>query len=404
MKEKVVIVGASIAGANVMSELVKNKFDGKITIIDQNNVLPYNPYPLSKEWMQDADKKGPPLLKKASYYKNHGIDVKLNTLAQSVNWQEQYLTTKAGEEIAYDHLVIATGSKLHTVSLPGHDAQGIFYMRNFADAQRIKAWARGATNVAIIGAGFMGLEFASTFRQMGKEVSVLVRSGKPLDKILGPDAADYFINMHQAQGVEFLFNEETEEFIKDASGKISSIRTKSGKDLACDMVIIAVGVAPNLSLEVEGLKTERGIPVNEYGETNLPNVYAGGDVVIWPYRGRMIHIEHWENAWSQGISIAKNILNRRSSAYRVHPYFWTDQYDQTFEYLGHANPWHEIVVRGSLEERRFALAYLDADYKPLAILFSNKFAKRKDVERLLDRNQALDASKFADLSMDLDQI
>ncbi len=405
MKDKVVIIGGSVTGTYTMSELVRSKFDGDITLIDRKEVFPYNPYPLSKEWMMDVEDLNPPFIKKLEYYDKHNINLKLNTKVASIDWEGKVVTTDDNEAIPYNHLVIATGSKLRRVSLPGDDASGIFYLREFKDALAIKKWAKNAEDVVIVGTGFIGLEFASTFTQMGKKVSVMVRSGRPLEKILGHELSEYFTNMHQSHGVNFLFNEETEEFVKDDSGKLTSILTKSGKEIKCDMAVIAVGVEPDSSLKIDSLKTERGaIIVNEFGETSMPNVYAGGDIVMWPYNGRMIHVEHWENAWSQGLSIAKNIMNERSNEYKVHPYFWTDQYDQTIEYLGNARSWNKIFIRGSMEDRQFAVAYVDENNYPLAILFANKFEEREDVENLLNKKEPLDENKFDDASIPLSEI
>ncbi|OLS02686.1 NAD(P)/FAD-dependent oxidoreductase [Tissierella creatinophila] len=405
MREKVVIIGGSITGTYTMIELVKNKFDGDITIIDKKDVLPYNTYPLSKEWMLDKEEMDPPLLKEKEYYEKNNINLKLNTKVDSINWKEQTVTTDSNETIPYDHLVIATGSKLRKLSLPGDDAKGIFYLREFKDAIAIKKWSKNIKDIVIVGTGFIGLEFASTFRQLGKNVSVLVRSGKPLEKILGGEASEYFTKMHQDHGVNFIFNEETAEFIKDENGNIASILTKTGKTIKCDMAIIAVGVGPNLSFEVDSLGMEKGaIIVNEYGETSLPNIYSGGDITMWPYNGRLVHIEHWENAWGQAISIARNILNEKSSEYKEEPYFWTDQYDQTFEYLGNTRSWDNIFIRGSLNEKEFALAYLDENNYPLAILFANKFEKRKDIDTLLKSKKALSETKFTDVSIALDEM
>lgn len=400
MKDRVVIIGASITGVYTMNELVKKDFTGKITIIDRKDVFPYNPYPLPKEWMMDREDLDPPLLMSKEYYDKHDIDLRLKTEVESVNWKDKTIETNKGETIPYDHLVIGTGSRLNKISLPGDDAKGIFYLREYNQAKEIKEWAQDIENLAIIGAGFIGLEMASSFSQLGKKVSVLVRSGKPLEKVFGKEASDYFTKMHQKNGVNFMFEEETEEFIQDDKGNINSIKTKSGKDLKTDMVIIAVGAQPNLSLEIDSLETDNGkIIVNEYGETSIKDIYAGGDVVLWPYRGRLIHVEHWENAWSQGISIARNILDRRSNKYTTNPYFWTDQYDETFEYLGNAKDWDRTLVRGSLEDGKFTLAYLDKDNYPLAILFTNEVEKRGNINKLLNKKRPINESKFKDINI-----
>lgn len=405
MREKVVIIGGSITGLYTMTALFRNGFEGKVTLIDENEVFPYNTYPLSKEWMMDEEEMEPPLLKDKKYYEEHEIDLQLKTKVDSVDWKNKTVRTDKNETIPYDHLVIATGSKLREISFPGDDAKGIYYLRHFTDAKDIKKWAKESKDVSIIGSGFIGLELVSSFNQIGKNVSVLIRSGKPLENVLGEEVADYFIDMHKSHKTNFMFNEEAEEFIKDKDGNITSIKTKSGRDIKADMVIIAVGVQPNISFEIDSLDLEDGIIlVNEYGETSLPDIYAGGDIAKWPYKDRMIHVEHWEIAWSQGISIAKNIIEKRSNKYDVIPYFWTDQYDQSFEYLGNAKKWDKTFVRGSIEDGKFAVAYVDENNYPLAMLFVNGFEERDDLEIILDRNEPLDGSKFSDVNIDLDKI
>ena len=404
MKDKVVIIGASITGFYVMNELVKQGFSGEISIIDSKGVYPYNPYPLTKEWMMDKDELEPPFLAEKAFYADNNIDLRLNTRVTSINPEEQTITTQLGETIPYDHLVIATGSTLRRLSIPGDDAEGVFYLRDFDDALKIKQWSRDKENVVIIGSGFIGLELASTFSQLGKKVSVVEKFGKPLERILGEQVSEYFTNMHQAHGVTFILDQAAEKLNKNADGHISSVLLENGQTIKADMVLIAVGVVPDSSLDVEGLDRDRGIIVNEYGETSLANIYAGGDAAMWPYRDHLIHIEHWETAWSQGVSIARNILNDKSNIYKVNPYFWTDQYDQTFEYLGNTRTWDKTLVRGSLNEKEFAVAYVDSNNVPLAILFANKIEKRKDIRNLLNRNQPLDEERFADMNIAIDEL
>lgn len=402
MKDKVVIIGSSILGTYTTTALFRNGFEGKVTLIDKKDVYPYNTYPLSKSWMRDTDDTEPPLLKDKDYYEKHNIDLKLDTKVISIDSEKKTVTTDAGETIPYDYLVIATGSKLRKLSFPGDDAKGFFYLREFSDAEKIKEWAKDVKDVAIIGSGFIGLELVSSFNQLGKNVSVLIRSGKPLEDKLGDQVADYFIDMHESHNAKFMFNEEAKEFIKDEDGNITSIITKSGKILKTDMVIVAVGVIPNISFDIDSLDTEDGtIVVNEYGETSLADVYSGGDIAKWPYEDDLIHVEHWEIAWSQGISIAKNIINKRSNEYHVIPYFWTDQYDQSFEYLGHAKDWDKTFVRGSLEDGKFSVAYVNKDNYPLAILYVNGSEERDDLEKLLRENKALDKEKFTDVDKPL---
>lgn len=405
MKEKVVIIGSSITGVYTATALVRGGFDGQITLIDKKDVFPYNTYPLSKEWMLDLDETEPVLLKDKEYYEDNNIELKLNTEIDAIDVENKTVITNNHETIPYDYLVIGTGSKLRKLSFPGDDAKGIFYLREYSHAKQIKEWIKDAKNVVIIGSGFIGLELVSTFNQLGKNVSILIRSGKPLEKILGSKVADYFIDMHESHNAHFMFNDEAQEFIKDEAGNVTSIVTKSGKTIQCDMAIIAAGVEPYISFAVEGLEVEDGaIVVNNYGETSLPDVYAGGDIVKWPYNDDLIHVEHWETAWSQGTSIAKNIIDKKSHEYNVIPYFWTDQYDQSFEYLGHAKSWDKTFVRGSLKDGKFSVAYVDKNNYPLAILFVNGSEEREDIEKLLSKNEPLDESEFTDTSKEISQM
>ncbi|MDD4323532.1 MAG: FAD/NAD(P)-binding oxidoreductase, partial [Eubacteriales bacterium] len=201
MKEKVVIIGASITGFYIMNELVKQNFAGEIVLIDSKSVYPYNPYPLTKEWMMDTGATEPPFLAEKSFYTENNIDLRLDTTVTSINPEDKSITTHSGETIPYDHLVIATGSTLRKLSIPGDDAEGVFYLRDFDDAMNIKEWAKDSENVVIIGSGFIGLELASTFSQLGKKVSVVEKFGKPLARVFGEEVSEYFVKMHRKHGV-----------------------------------------------------------------------------------------------------------------------------------------------------------------------------------------------------------
>lgn len=402
MEANIVIIGASITGVYTMSELIRNGYEGKITLIDQEATLPYNPYPLTKEWMQDMDLDNPPLLKKPEYYEKHNVDLRLNRKVTRVDSKNKQVILDNDESIAYSDLVIATGSKLRKMSLPNDDAQGVFYLRSFKEAQAIKAWVHKAEKVVIIGSGFIGLELAATFRQLDKSVTILSKSKNPLANVFGMEVSDYFVKMHQDHGVKFIFEAQAQSFEKDEAGQLKAVITQDNERIEADMVIIAIGVLPNLSFEIEDLETNRDtIVVNEYHETSLEHVYAGGDIVSFPYHNHLIHIEHWENAWNQGRSLAKNLINKRSNKFAVTPYFWTDQYDHNFEYLGNTRSWDKLLLRGSLSDGRFAVAYVDENQKPLAILFVNQIEERKTIQAILDKDEPLDTELFVDINQPL---
>ncbi|MGO4936386.1 NAD(P)/FAD-dependent oxidoreductase [Fundicoccus sp. Sow4_H7] len=401
MKFDTVIVGASIAGYNVAKQLRASNYPGTIALIDQESFLPYDRKELSKNWLVDRDQLNPPYFQDQTYFDKQKITPLLSTTVTFINPTNKYIQTADGRDIYYEDLVLATGSQLRKLNIENADAKGIFYLRNFEDALAIKKWIKKVKQVAIVGGGFIGLELAASLNSMGIEVTVISSSPHPLAKTLGNDASNYFVNMHQARGVEFVLGQVAQKFLVDADNRVNAVETNQGEVVPSEMVIVGIGVVPNVSIEIEGLNVDRGIIVNEFGEAALPHIYAAGDVAIWPYRGQMIHIEHWENAYHQGRSVAKNIVENKSHAFSLMPYFWTDQYDETFEYLGYTRDWADIVVRGDVKSGKFALAYLDHDDIAQGILFANKSESRKDIQALLNLNKALDRDKFMDINKKL---
>lgn len=404
MAQKIVVVGASVAGYNVVKELRKKGYDGEITLISNQEVLPYDLKPLSKDWMLDQTDLTPPIFTRADYYSDKNIQVQLQTTIEQINPADKTIRTQQGALIAYDKLVIAIGSTLRRLTVPGVEAEGIFYLRDYSHAKKMKEWRKNAKELVIVGAGFIGLEMASTFAQLGLKVTVIEHADYPLGRILGKEASSYFRKMHESHGVTFLTGEDVQAFEQDENGRVKAALTASGKEIPCQMAIIGIGVVPNTSLTHPDLKVERGIVVNEFGETSLPDVYAAGDCTVWPYHGQQIHVEHWEHAWAHGKAIAHNLIAEKSEAFQVRPYFWTDEYDQTFEYLGHTLTWDRILVRGSLDERAFTLAYVDEKNYPIAIFFANNSEKRQEVAHFMDQNRPIDEVKFTDLKVPFKQL
>ncbi|NLM66556.1 MAG: FAD-dependent oxidoreductase, partial [Enterococcus sp.] len=298
MAQKIVVVGAYVAGYNVVKELRKKGYDGEITLISNQEVLPYDLKPLSKDWMLDQTDLTPPIFTGADYYSDKNIQVQLQTTIEQINPADKTIRTQQGALIAYDKLVIAIGSTLRRLTVPGVEAEGIFYLRDYAHAKKMKEWRQNAKELVIVGAGFIGLEMASTFAQLGLKVTVIEHADYPLGRILGKEASSYFRKMHESHGVTFLTGEDLQAFEQDESGRVKAAVTASGKEIPCQMAIIGIGVVPNTSLTHPDLKVERGIVVNEFGETSLPDVYAAGDCTVWPYHGQPIHVEHWEHAWA----------------------------------------------------------------------------------------------------------
>lgn len=401
MKETTIIIGASIAGTQVCSTLIKNNYEGKIILFDKNKEKPYNPYPLTKDWMREPGMT-PPYLQEDNFYKDHGVDLRLETKVTSFDPIKQTVLTDKQETIHYDKLVIATGSRLKTLWAPHEDADGIFYLRSFESALAIKQYAKDVQDIVLVGGGFISLELASTFSQMGKNVTILNRSEYPLGNVLGDDVSKRIMKMHMSHGVKVRCSETITSFNVNKNNAVKSVITTLDETLPAQMVILGIGVSPNLSLSHPYFVIQDGaIVVDTYNQTSIPNVFACGDIAAWPYHNEIINMEHWENAYYQGISVAKNILNKESNPYTTLPYFWTDQYDQTYEYLGYTKSWHKTVLRGSLADRAFTLAYVDENNIPLGILFANKLDTRKEVKAFLLKQEPLNEEKFQNLDLKL---
>ncbi len=387
---KIVIIGASIAGMNVMNKLVKEEFNGEITLIDKSDTLPYNPYKLTKDWMLDLENTTPPLLKKESFYKDNNIELKLKTDVVSIDPIKQTITTNDNQIISYDKCIIASGSKLNKLDTK---AQNLLYLRTFNDALEIKKQAKTHENFTIIGAGFIGLELAASLSSLNKKVNVILRHPLPLEKTLGKRAAEHIFNLLKNNGVNFITNDSVNEF-HISNNIITSITTKNNLTLDTDCVIGAIGVKPNIPFDIEGLEIDKGIVVNEYHQTSLPNIYAAGDNTVIPHGDAHIHLEHWESAYYSGINVAKNIMSNNTTPYDVVPYFWTDLYDETFEVLGYASSFEYAFVRESDDPKQFMVAYTDKDYHLLSVLFSNHVLKRKDASNFLKNTSKIDPKEF----------
>ena len=400
MKFDIVVVGGSTAGFYLVKALRTKGFSGSICLIDREDALPYNRYKLSKNWLT-GKKLDAPIFKPESFFAENEIKLQLNTEVVAVHDEKKKVVTADHQEITYGQLVLAMGAESRHLHLPNDDAEGIFYLRSYHDAIKIKQWSEQVKDVVLIGAGFISLELASSFRKLGLNVTVVEHGQHPLGRVVGPQASEYFVKMHQEQGVKFVLGSGVESFTHDQQHQVTGVVTDTGATIPAQMVVVGVGAVPNTSIKADHLELGQNIVVNEYGETALKDVYAVGDATIWPFQGEEIHVEHWENAQSHGKNVAANLIQPPSQPYDVLPYFWTDQYDQTFEYLGHTTKWDQTFIRGNLDSGKFTIAYVDENQVPLAILFANGNDERADVTELMSRRQPLDSERFADTNQPL---
>ncbi len=358
MSPAMVIIGANLAGGVAAITLRDEGFTGPVVLIGAELHPPYERPPLSKKYLAGEKSLAEITLRPAAYYAERNIETRLGVRASRVDPQARVVELETGERIPYDKVLVATGVRNRTLPAPGADLPGIYDLRQAADADAIRQEAAPGRKAVLVGMGFIGSEVAATLRQLGVEVSVVEPLKLPLAHILGEEVGRVFESFHREHGVQMYFGESAARF--EGQGRVQRVITHSGRQLACDFVVVGVGVEPVTEVvEGTGVKLDNGIVVDEYCQTNIAGIYAAGDVArhYHPLIGRHIRVEHYQNAISQGMTAARNILGKQQVYSEVH-WFWSDQYDYNIQYAGFPGQRDQFVVRGSLEQRNFIGFYL----------------------------------------------
>jgi len=308
---------------------------------------------LSKDYLAGNAQEDWMPLRSPDFYRDQHIALVLNARVSALDLQTRIAKLDDGRTFAFGALLIATGAEPVRLSVPGADQPRVHYLRTFADSKAIVAQAASATRAVVIGASFIGLEVAASLRTRGIDVHVVTPRARPMERILGPDAGGFVQGVHESHGVRFHLGRT----VTRIDGQQVSLNDRTTLD--ADMVVIGVGVRPSLALaEQAQLTLDHGIVVNEYLETSAPGVFAAGDVARWPDRhsGERIRVEHWVVAERQGQTAARNMLGSRERFDAV-PFFWSQHYDVTINYVGHAESWDAIDIDGRLEDNNCAITY-----------------------------------------------
>ena len=398
--EVFVIVGASMAGGRAAETLRQEGFDGKIVLIGEEPDRPYERPPLSKGVLRGDGADDKIYLRPSEFYAEQAIDLRLGTRGEQLIPGDRTVVLNDGERVRYDKLLIATGAQVRRLNVPGVDLPGIYYLRTVSDARTIREATGKASRVVVIGAGFIGAEVAASCRMRGLAVTVLEVLPVPLQRVLGDQIGTVYAEIHRAHGIDLRLGEGIAEF--RGSGRLEEIVTSSGKRIACDVAIVGVGVQPATGwLQGSGLEMQNGIVVDELSQTSQPGVFAAGDVANWwhPILGERLRVEHWDNAQNQGIAAAKSMLGK-GEPYAPVPYFWSDQYDLTLQYVGHASGQDEVVFRGQPDPEKLMAFYL-RDGRLRAALGVNRFKDVTAARRLIRSGVAVTREQLADEQVDL---
>ena len=356
----VLIVGAGLAGSRCAETLRAEGYDGRVIVVGEEPHAPYERPALSKELL--AGTRASAELRAPGFWAERGIELRLGERVEAVDVQRR----TAGPGLAWDALVLATGARARRIPLPTPD--GVHVLRTLADAEALQEELRPGRRLAIVGAGFVGVEVASTARSLGCEVSVVDVAGVPLERVLGREVGEVLAARYRAYGVDLRLGTGLAGFVAGADGRVRALELADGSELPCDAALVAVGVAPSVELHGD---PRGGIETDASGRTALPGVYACGDVAAaWrPSLGARLRVEHWTSAAGQAAAVAHAILGRE----RPHddlPYFWSDQFGLRLQHVGHAHEWAAVELEG--DESSFAARYLDRAGRPLAGLLANR--------------------------------
>jgi NADPH-dependent 2,4-dienoyl-CoA reductase/sulfur reductase-like enzyme/nitrite reductase/ring-hydroxylating ferredoxin subunit len=345
--ERIVIIGGGAAGFAAAKRLRDLGYGGALAMLSADDAAPCDRPNLSKDYLAGTAPEDWIPLQGADFYAEHEIDLRLACEIAAIDASARQVSTASGERFAYDTLLLATGAEPRRLPLPGFDLPNVFALRSLADARAIIAASATAKSVALVGAGFIGMEAAAALRARGLEVHVVAPDAVPMERVLGLELGEFVTGLHREHGVAF----HLQASVKAFDGKALTLGDDSL--VPADVVIVGVGVAPRTSIAAAaGLNVQDGIVVDAFLETSVQGHFAAGDVARYPYGGELIRVEHWVHAERQGQAAAANMLGAHQPFTDV-PFFWTHHYGLDLRYTGHAKGWDEIRTDGALDRGDF---------------------------------------------------
>lgn len=398
----VVIIGAGQAGAQAAISLRQMKYEGEITILGEESHLPYERPPLSKAFLLGEQPIEKSFLRSEDFYKDQSIDLRRNVLVKSFDPKAKTVRFDGGE-IDYDDLIIATGTRAREINIPGANLEGVAYLRTVDDALALQAMAEKAKSVAVIGGGYIGMETAASLRKMGCEVTVFEFLDRVMARGVAPQVSDFFTKVHKDKGVDIQVSTGVTAF--KGEDRVEAVVTSKGESVPVDLVIVGIGAVANDELAREaGIACENGIIVDEFSRSSDEHVYAVGDVAFTDNLslGFGTRLESVHNAIAQSKAAASAVVGQ-SKAYNEVPWFWTQQYDYRLQMAGVPMDDDDFVLRGSMEEGKFAVfALRDGILK--AVNACNSAQEYVVGMRLIGMNKAIDPAVLSDPATNMKEL
>jgi 3-phenylpropionate/trans-cinnamate dioxygenase ferredoxin reductase subunit len=394
--DRIVVVGAGQAGASCVAKLRSEGFTGKITLIGEEHVPPYQRPPLSKAYLLGEMALERLYLRPESYYAENGIELMLDTTVQAIDRSDRQVIA-SGHAVPYDALVLATGSVPRR--LPGRiggELPGVHVVRALKDVDEMVPEIAEGRRALIVGGGYIGLEAASVCAKLGLAVTLVEAADRILSRVACPETSAWFRELHERHGVRVLEGTGLDRLTGE--DRVTGAVLNDGTEIPTDLVIVGIGITPATALaEAANLEVENGIKVDAQGRTSDPNVWAAGDCASLPYRGNRIRLESVQNAIDQAEAVARNILGANEN-YVPHPWFWSDQYDVKLQIAGLNTGYTDVIVRKAGEGRSHW--YYDGDTL-LAVDAMNDPRAYMVGKRLIESGKSPDRAAIADPETDL---
>jgi apoptosis-inducing factor 3 len=377
----VVIVGGGAAGLSAANTLRQEGYAGPITLVSADDSPPVDRPNLSKDFLAGTAPDEWMPLRPPEYYAQERIDLSLNSHVSAIDSAARRVTLEGGRQLEFGALLLATGADPVRLAIPGAEPSRVCYLRTFSDSRAIVAKAATAKRVLVVGASFIGLEAAASLRKRGIDVHVAGLETPPMQRVLGADIGRFVQALHESHGVTFHLGAT----VARMDGKRQVLT--DGTTIDADFLVVGVGVRPSIALATSaGLSVDGGVSVNEYLETSVPGIFAAGDIARWPdpHSGERIRVEHWVVAQRQGQVAARNILGQREK-YDAVPFFWSQHYDVSINYVGHAQKWDSARVDGSLSAHDCRVTY-QAGERILAVATISRDRQSLQAELVMERH------------------
>jgi 3-phenylpropionate/trans-cinnamate dioxygenase ferredoxin reductase subunit len=401
--ENVVIVGAGHGAGQVCVSLRQNGFQGAITMIGEESWYPYQRPPLSKKYLAGEMPAERLYFKPQSFYTEQEIDVRLRTRVSGIDPAAKTATTGNGDSIGWDHLVLATGSRPRRLDVDGSSLAGIHYLRGIDDVDGIRESLAPGRHIAIVGAGYIGLEVAAVAARAGLEVTVIEMEDRVMSRVVSPELSEFYEAVHRSEGVQFEMSTNVKRF--SGGRHVDGVVLDSGSTLDVDTVVIGIGIVPNIELAADaGLDVANGIVVDDHCRTGSADIYAIGDCT-WhpnPVLGYELRLESVHNALEQAKTAAANICGG-DAVYAEVPWFWSDQYDLKLQIAGLSRGYDEFIMRGDPEARSFSCLYL-RDGRLISVDAVNSPKDFVQSKALIAAHAKIDPGTLADTDIQLKEM